>query len=203
MSQIKGVTLRLPAELHKRLAYAMLERDVPSLQVLMTDLLAAWLDTTEKEAIEGYRSLPDMVYGLHAKWQGDPSSVGKAWARNFEEMEARAGVISMKERNYQGKQDVSGDSDLTVRDESAVSNSDSVSIGGKAAAGWHQVLERIFDSGDEMVIDAITHNLRAFSERAVRPNSNRNESSNIITPPAAEEKRGKNSARPEKRKKIA
>ena len=48
MTGYKSVTLRFPADLHKRLACAMLDRDIPSLQVLMTDLLTNWLDKPEK-----------------------------------------------------------------------------------------------------------------------------------------------------------
>jgi hypothetical protein len=205
VSAYKAITLRLPAAQHKRIAFAMLRRDVPSLQVLMTDLLAAWLDVMEEgDALEGYQSLPDMVQGIHLKWIADPSSVSEAWAKHFSEMEAAVGVIALKSQKHAELQSVSGESAFTVElvpGFSAVSRSaKTVSIEEDAAANWQEILRRIFASGHSVAINAITHNLDAFYELAVRPKGTNNGSSEDVHPQTAKERRGKTSTRHKNRK---
>jgi hypothetical protein len=111
----------------------------------LTQVIVAKSGTEVKGAA---MSLPDLVRDIHQRWRDDPASVNEAWARHFEEIESAAGVIAFKNRNPPGIQDVSDTSDLTVPcelPESGASNSASVIlVDANAAAGWHQVLQRIF-----------------------------------------------------------
>jgi hypothetical protein len=196
--------VRITTELHRKLVFAMLERHVPSLQDLLTRLIEDWVAEGEI-AGSGYRSLQDMVRELHLKWSTDPGSVAPSWAQHFEEMERSAGVIAMTKQKSPEIQSVSVNPDLTVACERAVSEapkSASVSlVGDSATANWMEILRRILASGHSVAINAITHNLNAFYELAVRPKGINNGSSETVHPPAAKEKQGtKTSTRHKKRK---